>query len=301
MARLKERIQAERLLLSGVPVGLQAIGVGSQLGSDLRGTLTELSAMGYSEIELCSFRGFAGDSVRGNFGVLAEMNPAEIRKVIHDSDLTARSCHFKLAEFEEGRIAATLDWAGALALKYVVIIDFQFVAQELQRTFELMNAGGERIREAGFAMALHTSNDIWSASNGRSIFTEMLSEVAPENCIYQLDLSSTLLAGVDPADCLEAHAGRFFSVHLRDGKKPPKPVSYLPSLPLGEGEINFRRVFAAGKKAGITSYIVEMTVPPAEAMEAYKRSAEFITGFNRQEVLMGTPPTAHEGPRNIAE
>jgi len=270
----------EPLALFNNPVGFQALPVRVQLARDLPGTLNLLGAMGYREIELCSFKGFAGDPLRGDFGRLADVKAMEVRRAIADSGMTARSCHFKLAEFEDTRISATLEWAAALGLTYLVITDFQFVSEEWQQTFDRTNACGERLRMDGFQLAIHTTVDIWKRQDGESAFATMLREVEPENCVYQLDLSTTLMNGIDAGQCMESHPGRFFSLHLRDGRKPPEPVRYLPALPLGQGGIDFKRVLVGAKAAGVRSYIVEMTVmPPEDSILAYQKSADFIRCF----------------------
>lgn len=269
--------------LFNVPVGFQSLPVSSQLARDFLGTLKLLGAMGYQEIELCSFKGFAGDPLRGNFGRLVEVKATDVRQTIADGGMTARSCQFKLAEFEESRISETLEWTEALGLTYLVVTDFQPVAEALQRTFGLLNEYGERVRKSGFRLAVHTSPGLWKSYGGELVFAKMLREVASENCVYQLDLSSTLMAGVDAGECLKSHPDRFFSIHLRNGKRPSEPVPYLPALPLGQGEIVFEAVLAAAKAAGVVSYIVEMTVMPmTDTIPAYERSAEFIRSFNRQ-------------------
>jgi sugar phosphate isomerase/epimerase len=197
--------------------------------------------------------------------------------------MTARSCHFKLAELEDTRISVTLEWAAALGLTYVVITDLQFAGQDWQQTFDLTNRYGERVRKAALQLAIHTPPDIWNSRDGQLAFATMLREVEPENCVYQLDLSTTLMSGIDAGRWMESHPGRFFSVHLRDGRKPSEPVRYLPALPLGQGEIDFKSVLAGAKTAGVTSCIVEMTVmPPEDSILAYQKSADFIRSFDQR-------------------
>ena len=47
------------LSLCGTAVAFQAFGVKSELQKDFSGTLKQLGGMGYSELELCSFKGFS--------------------------------------------------------------------------------------------------------------------------------------------------------------------------------------------------------------------------------------------------
>ena len=271
------------LSLCGTAVAFQAFGVKSELQKDFSGTLKQLGGMGYSELELCSFKGFAGDTLRGDFGELAKLEASCIRTELADAGLTARSCQFKPAELEQSRIDATLEWAATLGIKYLALLDIYFADREWQPTFDFLNGCGEHLRTHGFQLAVHTGNDFWARRNDETAFNAFLREVPPENCSIELDLSATLLNGIDPGECMSSNPGHFCAVHLRDGKKPTEPVRYIPSLPLGLGDIDFERVLAGARKAGVTNYIVEMAVfPPVDPMDAFQKSADFIRTVSEQ-------------------
>ncbi len=102
---------------------------------------------------------------------------------------------------------------------------------EWKRLFERMNKIGERVRRAGLTLRCHTGV-------GRR---------------------------VDAGEALAAHPGRFFAVHLRDLKLPP-PEGYIAFLPLGQGNVDWRRVLAGAKKGGVKLYIVEMSSKSMEIL-----------------------------------
>lgn len=265
------------LSLYGTAVAFQAFGLKSELQEDFSGTLSRLARIGYSEVELCSFKGFAGDTLRGDFGELANLEASEIRRDLADAGLIARSCQFKPAELEEPTIGATMEWAAALEIKYLALLDVYFAKQDWQSTFAFLNSRGERLRTHGFQLALHTGNDFWTQRDGETALDAFLREVSVENCSIELDLSATLFNGIDAGECMAAHPGRFCALHLRDGKKPAESARYIPSLPLGQGEIDFQSVLAGARKSGVANYIVEMAVfPPVDPIEALDQSANFI-------------------------
>lgn len=266
------------LSLYGNLVAAQLFGVKVALQDDFAGTLKQLSAMGYTDVELSSFKGFAGDTLRGDFGKLSQLTVDEIRNPLQDAGLTSRCCQFKPTELDGPQIDATMEWAAALGIKCFTLVDVYFSNAEWQPAFDSLNRYGEQLRNNGFQLALHTPNDFWTQCNGETAFHAMLREVPAANCSIELDLSATLLNGVEPGECMASHPDRFCALHLRDGKKPPpEAMRYIPSLALGEGEIDFRSVLAGAKKAGVTYYIVEMIgFPPFDPIDAYRKSAEFI-------------------------
>jgi sugar phosphate isomerase/epimerase len=269
------------LRLANCLVGVQAMALKDHLRADFSGTLQCLSAMGYREIELCSFKGFAGDALRGDFGHLADVPASEIRRWIDNSGMIVRSCQFKPFEFDDTHIDATLKFSASLELHYLVLMDVYFNTPDWQPSFAMLNAYSQRVKREGFQLALHTGNDFWIERDGKTPFAAMLPSVPAENCVIQLDLSAALLCGVDAGQCLALNPGRFFSVHLRDGKKPAVPVRYLPALPLGQGDIDLKSVIAGARSADLKSYIVEMVVlPPLDSIDAFKESADFIRNMD---------------------
>ena len=273
--------QRKSLSLCGQAVAVQAFGLKSELQKDFSGTLRRVAEMGYREVELCSFKGFAGDALRGDFGKLSNMEAVEVRTALADAGLAVRSCQFKPEELEESQVDATLEWADTLGIKYFALLDVYFAGQEWQPTFDRLNDFGERLRTHGLQLALHTGNDFWTRSKKETAFDAFLREVTPEHCSIELDLSATLLNGIDAGECMSSHPDRFCAVHLRDGKKPVEQARWIPSLPLGEGEIDFTSVLSGAQKAGVTNYIVEMAVfPPVDPIEALQKSAEFIRSLS---------------------
>src|SRR5215472_3997233 len=270
--------RAEPLRWQGTPVGFQIHGVRVQLIKDFVGTIQRLAKIGYISVELCSFKGYAGDVQRGDFGPLADMQPAQIRRLIEDAGMSVSGCHFRLAELKNREIGRTLDWSMGVGANYVILAeDPDMSMAEWRCAFELMNQCGEQVRKAGLTFALHTPFGIWKKLDGVMVLDEMMRSVRPENLIYQLDLSTAWLNGIDSAKYLAGHPGRFFSVHLRDGKRPEQPVTSMSSLPLGEGEINLKEVLSSAENTGVENCVVEMEVDSrTDPIEAFRASAEYL-------------------------
>ena len=154
----------------------------------------------------------------------------------------------------------------------------EMTMDDWKQNFQLMNHYGERVKKAGMQFGYHTHSTEWKRIDGTLVFDELLQAVDPKLVQGQLDLGGVVMSVVDPAGYLEEHPGRFCSLHLKDVKKGQTSGS---TLPVGQGDTDWKRVFAAGKVGGIKNYFVEMEVrPPVDPMEALKISANYLHGLN---------------------
>lgn len=274
----------------GLPLGFQSYGVREQIAKDFPGTLKQAAAIGYQSVELCSFKGYA----RQGFGPLAELKPADIRKIIQDAGMTAPSSHIQWRELDDATIDQSIEWSKGVGLQYMTLSMARRATtmDEWKQIFELMNKYGERVKKAGMIFGYHTHSDEWKKIGGVMVFDEMLRSIDPKRCLYQLDLGGTFANGLDAGDYMARHPGRFFSLHLKDGRKrlpgaaaaPPPPAGGQPgpgkvpgSRAVGQGDVDWKSVFAGAKKGGIRNYFVEMEArPPADPWEAMKLSAEYL-------------------------
>lgn len=245
---------------------------------DFAGTLRELKDVGYTGMEITSFHGFKGN-VRGDYGPLTDMPPAQIRKIVSDSGLSCESSHFMAKEFEDAGFGAAVEWAHGVGLKYMVATGLPTAktAAEWQQQFDWMNRVGERLRREGLRLGFHTDASVWTRYDGKLAMDEMLRNVPNENCLQQLDLAGVVEYDVDAGAYMAAHPGRFHWLHLRDGVKPKEHGTYVPALVPGQGVINWKSVMAGAKQAGVKSYIVEMQVRPVEgSMDAFKETYKVL-------------------------
>jgi sugar phosphate isomerase/epimerase len=261
------------------PLGFMLHAVRTLAAADFPGTLRRVAALGYREVELVSFRGYASPAPRDGFGPLAPLAPAAIRATIRDAGLTVSSAHFKFEELEGARLDDSIAWAHGVGLEYITVSDMPAettvdgwtrIAAELDRV-------GARLRGEGLRLGLHTANPHWQMLDGSFVLDALLRQVPAERLAIQLDLSSTQSMGVDAAAVLARHRGRFFALHLRDAPTPAKPGGYVFSVPLGQGALDLEAIVGAARAAGIRKYIVEMQMqPPADPIEGLRLSAEYL-------------------------
>ena len=254
-----------------------------EAAKDLPGTLKRVAELGYyREIEMVSFKGYGSANARDGFAPLANMPAAEARKIVQDAGFRIRSCHFKYLQFETPESTnESVAWAKELGTEYVTLGDVTPVAtrDDWKRHFDNLNQYGESVAKAGMKLGLHTQNDVWKEFDGELLLDKLLAAVPANHCQVELDLSSTQAMKIDPAMYVRRHPGRVFALHMRDAKTPTG-TGYLPSVPLGQGDIDWRTLLTACRTANVPHYIVEMQTQGAmDPVLAMKLSAEYLRGL----------------------
>lgn len=261
------------------PLGFMLHAVRTLAAADFPGTLRRIAALGYREVELVSFRGYASPAPRDGFGPLAPMAPAAIRAVIRDAGLTVSSAHYKFEELEGARLGESIAWAQGVGLEYITVSDMpaETTLDGWKRSGGALDRIGARVRREGLRLGLHTANAHWQALGGLVVLDALLQEVPADRLDVQLDLSTTQSMGVDAAAWLGRQRGRVFALHLRDAPTPATPGGYLFSVPLGRGALNLKAIIDAARAAGVRKYIVEMQMQaPADPVEGLRLSAEYL-------------------------
>jgi sugar phosphate isomerase/epimerase len=262
------------------PLAFQLFGVRAAAVKDLPGTMRRVAALGYREVEMISFPGYAANTPRDGFGPLADMKPDQIRATIRSADLRVQACHFKLHELEGDALATSLDWARGVGIREIVISDItpSQTRADWEQNFARVAFAGNAVAKAGLSMCLHTPSDVWRVFDDGRVFDLLLQRMPAARLQVQLDLSSTLSMGVDPAQVLTSFGKRITSLHLRDGRTPKTQGDYVDALPLGQGDIRWQPLLAAARRAGVKRYVVEMVSrdPAVDPFEALRNSADYL-------------------------
>jgi sugar phosphate isomerase/epimerase len=261
-------------------LGIQAHCLRREMAQDFPGTLDQLTRLGLTTIELCSFPGCSGN-LWGDFGKLAECPPRLIGDQLNDAGMNVIACHFMATELTPGNIDTSITWAHEVGSPAVVLAGFAFQGEpslaDWQASISNLNNIGERLANDNLRFAYHTQNNAWSRAEGISVFDEILRLVDPNLCSLELDPSGTLVYDTPWTETVRQLSGRFLSMHLRDGKRPSAHVPYLPALALGEGDMDWNASLGAATDARVPYYLLEMEVEaPRSAFEAIETSLDWL-------------------------
>jgi sugar phosphate isomerase/epimerase len=250
-------------------IGMQLYTVRDLMKTDFEGTLAKVAAIGYNEVE------FAG---------YFDHKPQDVRAMLDKLHLTSPSEHVSY-EVVQNQWPETLDAAHTVGHKFIVcpsIDDSQRKKVEAwKKAAEVFNRAGEASQKAGIQFAYH--NHYWEFeplpdNGGKFAYDMLLAETDPKLVKMEMDLCWITIAGQDPLTYFNKYPGRFPLVHVKDWTKGPDGKMGEKDgemADVGSGAIDWKRIFAQSKKAGIQHYFVEHDEPKAP-LESLANSYKYL-------------------------
>jgi len=237
-----------------MPIGFQSWSVKDMLGKDLPGTLKMMKDFGYSQIEMCSPKGYADIG----FGPLAKMKTSDLRKMIQDAGMGCISCHFGFGELADDKINESIDFAKDMGLTQMICSTFWLpktaTLSDYQASAGKLNKAAGKIKQAGMQTGFHNHEFEFAALDGQLIYDALMQAFDP-NLVKMQFQTEVINLGYKAADYFKKYPGRFISSHLSDWTADKKEV------PIGEGIIDWKEFFTAAKTGGVQNIFVEMDLP----------------------------------------
>ena len=235
--------------------GLGLYTVRAEMEKSVEATLARVAKIGYKEVE---FAGYFGKS------------PSEIAAILKANGLTAPSVHVPLADIRT-KWEETLDVASTIGHKFLVCpwVDEaeRGGADNWRQIAADLNKAGEVASKAGYQLAYHNHDFEFAPIAGTNAYSILLAEADPKLVKMELDLYWAAKAEQDPLALFKAYPGRFPLVHVKDMAKDGGFAE------VGAGSIDFRRIFARARQAGIRHYFVEQDQsndPLASITQSYR-------------------------------
>ena len=251
----------------GLPIGCQTWPVREIIAKDFPGTIKQLAAAGFQTIELCSPVGYA----EHGFGGLANYSGAELRKILGDAGISCISSHFGIKELRDNQ-EARIAWAKDVGLTQMIVPSLEGpkkpTLDDVKRAADEYNKMGELSAKAGIQQGLHNEDFELSTVNGKRTYDVLLELLDPKLVQFQFQVS-TISQGYDAAEYFTKYPGRFFSMHVQGWSAQTKKI-----MPVGQGTLDWKKIFTAAKTAGVKNYFVEMNLELMKASVPYLRSLQ---------------------------
>ena len=251
----------------GLPIGCQTWPVREGIAKDFPGTIKQLAAAGFQNIELCSPVGY-DDS---GFGGLAKYKGSELRKMLNDWGVGCFSSHFGIDELRKDQ-ASRIAWAQDLGLKQMIVPSLSGpknpTLDDVKRAADEYNKMGEKAAAAGIQQGLHNEGFEISKVNGRRTYDLLLELLDPKLVKFQFQIS-TISDGYDAAEYFNKYPGRFFSMHVQGWNAPTKKI-----VAVGQDTLDWKKIFTAAKIGGVQNYFVEMNLDLMKASVPYLRNLQ---------------------------
>jgi sugar phosphate isomerase/epimerase len=264
----------------GLPLGLQLYSVRDVLPKDYEGTLRQLAALGYREVEAAGFFNHSA---------------SEVKQAMAQAGLNCVSAHYPLKDLLP-KVDEVIQYGKDLGLKYIVcaapmlkdpsrVKDPNSRAARESMTLDdwrwnadQFNHIGERVNAAGMRFAYHNHTPEFRSENGVLFYDELMRATDRAKVSMELDCGWAVVAGQNPAALLTRYPKRIVMLHVKDFKMTPAstPESHPPSTEMGHGTIDYHPIFEAAKKASIEHAFVEQEEFDMPEMEALKIDAEYV-------------------------
>ncbi len=253
------------LLKSKAKVGLQLYTLRNEIFKDTRGVLKKVAALGYREVESFGYKD----------GKYFGLTPAEFASVLKNNGLSHPSGHYMLTHLS-GDWNKAIEDAKTAGQQYMVLAylmpDERKSIDDYKKIASQINVAGEACKKAGIQFAYHNHDFEFADMNGQHGYDIFLKETDPNLVKFELDLYWVSFAGKDPVEMFKQHPGRFPLWHVKDMDNTPKKFF----TEVGNGVIDFKRIFAASQTAGMKHFFVEQDVCPGPPMVSIEKSIQYL-------------------------
>ena len=241
--------------------------------SAAKAALHATKEMGYVQVESFGY-------MQGTF---FGQSPEQFKKTIDSASLSSPSGHYipmQLATNEVGpldtsTIADILDAAEALNQKWVVIPWMSEAWRNAEGYGHLANylkALSAASQERGMIAAWHNHEfEFQPLEDGTIPYDYLIENLKDEGVVFEMDVHWVAFAGEDPVKWFEKYPGMFPLWHVKDFA-----ADTLTQVPVGQGVIDWERVFANAELSGMQHYYIEQDVCSADrALDCLEESIDW--------------------------
>jgi sugar phosphate isomerase/epimerase len=253
-------------------IGLQLYTVRDHMNKDPRATLAKVAEIGYQEMEGATYTG-----TEKFYG----MDVPAFAAALKQNGLTMPSSHYALGSPDtKGTILS--DWehavedAAHLGLKYMVCAylpaEVRKTLDDYRKVADELNKAGETCRKHGIQLCYHNHNFEFPKIDGQVPYEVLLKRADKDLVKMEMDIYWITKAGYDPVAMFKEHPGRFVLWHVKDMDNTPKHFF----TEVGNGIIDWNRVFAHAKEAGMQHFFVEQDVCPGDPYASIAKSYAYL-------------------------
>lgn len=249
-------------------MGLQLFTFFNEIDNDVPGTLKKIAAVGYKEIES------AFSKKGGYYG----MKPKEFAAFLKDTGMSWKSHHVLGAPFKlppgaklptgadgkpisippmrnlKDNMQELVDEVADGGVEFLVCASTPITtSDDIKASIEVLNKTDEACKKAGIVFAYHNHDAEFRAVEGQIPYEMFLSQTTMK---MELDLAWATKGGKDPVALFNQNPGRFPLWHVKDLDAKRETI-----LPVGEGTIDYKRIFDAASIAGMKHFFVEHDMP----------------------------------------
>jgi sugar phosphate isomerase/epimerase len=259
-------------------IGLELYTVRDLMEKDFEGTIAKVAEIGYREVEPTSYGGLDARQFRALLDRYKLSAPSTHTSATEGPNLEKELAEHQIMGFKYTQIRAgggprpAQKQAGApkaapkAAPKGAKQERPPLTVEAVKRSAEQYNRQGKAAKKFGMKVLIHNHAgefDKLEASD-RTQYDILLAETDAALVSMQIDIGWALIAGQNVAEMFQKHPGRYELWHVKDevGLKNidanSRPGTRRATfVPIGQGEIDYKAMFAMAKLAGLKYYVIE--------------------------------------------
>jgi len=252
-------------------IGLQLYTVRDAMGKDTAGTLARVAQIGYNSVEAT----YSDGKYYGK-------EPKAFAQLLKQNNLIMPSTHYLLGEEAKSQGTILNGWdkaaedAASVGQKFMICAwlspNERGKLDHYKKLADDFNRAGEISKKAGLQFCYHNHDFEFIAENGKYPYDILLENTDKNLVKFEIDLYWLTRAGQDPVALIEKHPGRFPLWHIKDMDKTEKKMF----TEVGNGVVNFKRIFEHSKKAGLKYFFVEEDICPGDPFDSITQSITYI-------------------------
>ena len=257
-------------------IGLQLYTVRDAMGKNPAATLSQVAKIGYSTVE----------GTYSGPGTFFNVSTKEFGNMLKQNGLLMPSCHYRLGEelvngaHQPGTILngwqKAVDDAAEIGLKYMVCAYLSAAERgsldHYKKVADDFNKAGEVCKKAGIQLAYHNHDFEFIQENGKYPYETLLANTDKDLVKMEMDMYWVTKANQDPTKLIDEHPGRFPLWHIKDMDKTPERAF----TEVGNGVIDFKKIFKSANKAGLKYFFVEEDKCPGDPFVSITESITYI-------------------------
>jgi sugar phosphate isomerase/epimerase len=276
---IHNRLNAQTLK---VPLGLQLYSVREQLPKDYEGTLKQLGAIGFREVESAGYYNHSA---------------AQVKQAMSNAGLHLVSAHYGSDDLHK-KLDEIIAFNKEVGVSYLICsfpgfkdpsrvknippkeIINAFTLEDCRWNAEQFNTIGKKVNAAGLKFGYHNHSMEFRKTDGVVPYDELLRLTDPSHVTMEMDCGWVVVGGANPVEYLRKYPTRITMLHVKDFKDitANSSIENVPTIvELGQGSIDYRPIFAQAAKSGVVKHcFVEQegyNVPP---MEGLKIDADYM-------------------------
>jgi sugar phosphate isomerase/epimerase len=243
-------------------VGLELYTVRDLTAMDYEGTLAKVAEIGYKEVEPATD--------------YDKLEPKAFRAMLDRYGLTAPSTHVPATDGPG--LEKELEGFQVMGIKYTEIREARppsgggrrpaETEESVKRTAAEINRHGAIVKKFGMKMLIHNHTMEFEPFEGSKLrpYDVLLAETDPSLVAMQLDIGWASVAGQNILDMFHKNPGRFELWHVKDARgiklmnadmNEAERMRAATLVPVGEGDVDYKTIFANAGLAGMKHYCIE--------------------------------------------